>query len=197
MAQRIWSRVKRIIGSRVIDSLASGASPEQGLHAWIDECDNAYQEAKVAAATYARTLQCLEKEQEQCQRLSAEWGRRAAQGDVTTARQTLAQKSGFDDRVALLGPRIEEARSIYRRLRDDLVQLRACLDDAKRHAESRNRDHSADANRRLARGRGDGEILLAMEDAVLVGDTDVEHLVCAEDSDHSDDRSMEPRVGTC
>src|SRR5512139_876943 len=115
MAGRIWNKIRRIAKGRVLDGLDRLESPEQTLRVRVDESDDAYQEAKVAAAGFAVTIKRLEKDQEQCKRLRDEWACRAEEaargGDDAAARQALVEKNRLDERLSPLGPRIQEAQA--------------------------------------------------------------------------------------
>jgi phage shock protein A len=208
MERRIWSKVKRILRGRIIDGLERIESPEQSLRLSIDEIDDAYQRAKAAAANYAMMLKRLEKEREQCRRLSAEWEHRATQAvrqeDEPTARLALAANARLEDRLTRLAPRIEEARGTYKRLRDDLTRLRERLDDARlRQAELRGRRRAADAQLRFARnldrgfeGSGDNEAFYNMEESVLTAEaeSEIERAISEEDRGDDDDCMLKLRV---
>lgn len=131
----ILKRIANVFRSNANDALDKMEDAEKMLKQMVLDMEESINKATVAIAQAIANEKSLERKIEKSRSDSKEWEGKARQalsaGREDLARQALEKKSISDRNLADLLPTYEQARQTSNKLREQLNQLKAKLDDAK------------------------------------------------------------------
>lgn len=131
----IFKRISDIFRSNANDALDKMEDAEKMLKQMVLDMEESINKATVAIAQAIANEKSLERKIEKARSDSKDWENKARQALSANredlARQALEKKSIADRNLADLIPTYEQARESSNKLREQLNQLKAKLDDAK------------------------------------------------------------------
>ncbi len=151
----IFSRIADIFKANVNDALDRAEDPEKMLKQMVIEMEESVNKATMAVAQAIANEKSLERKIAKAQQDSAQWQQKAVQalqaGREDLARAALERKAIADRNHADLQPIYEQAKATTAKLRQQLDQLKAKLDEARsRQSTLIARSQAAKAQKQIA-----------------------------------------------
>jgi phage shock protein A len=151
----IFSRIADIFKANVNDALDRAEDPEKMLKQMVLEMEESVNKATLAVAQAIANEKSLERKIAKAQEQSRDWQQKALQalqaGREDLARAALEKKAIADRNVADLQPVFEQAKATTAKLRQQLDQLKAKLDEARsRQSTLIARSQAAKAQKQIA-----------------------------------------------
>jgi phage shock protein A len=151
----IFSRIADIFKANVNDALDRAEDPEKMLKQMVLEMEESVNKATLAVAQAIANEKSLERKIAKAQEQSRDWEQKALQalqaGREDLARAALEKKAIADRNVADLQPVFEQAKATTAKLRQQLDQLKAKLDEARsRQSTLIARSQAAKAQKQIA-----------------------------------------------
>ncbi len=130
---RLFSRLRRIVGSRINYRLDRAEDPEKMIRYMVREIEEALVEAKTETTAKIATLTMMEKERKDAQATVSRWIERAelavSKGKDELARQALNEKKNAARRLAHLDEEITQMNSIIAEMHSHVQTLQAKKDE--------------------------------------------------------------------
>lgn len=151
----IFSRIADIFKANVNDALDKAEDPEKMLKQMVLEMEESVNKATFAVAQAIANEKSLERKIAKAQEQSRDWQQKALQalqaGREDLARAALEKKALADRNAADLQPIYEQAKATTAKLRQQLDQLKAKLDEARsRQSTLIARSQAAKAQKQIA-----------------------------------------------
>lgn len=151
----IFRRIADIFKANVNDALDRAEDPEKMLKQMVLEMEESVNKATLAVAQAIANEKSLERKIAKAQEQSRDWQQKAVQalqaGREDLARAALEKKAIADRNVADLQPVFEQAKATTAKLRQQLDQLKAKLDEARsRQSTLIARSQAAKAQKQIA-----------------------------------------------
>ncbi|MBN1517632.1 phage shock protein PspA [Candidatus Sumerlaeota bacterium] len=123
----IFSRFRDIIHSNLNSMLEKAEDPEKLIRMMIQEMEDTLIEIKANCAGSIATKTKIRRQKEECEKRIALWDERAqlavGKGRDDLAREALAEKKGFREKLASLDQEEIQCESLIQQYQDDIVQL--------------------------------------------------------------------------
>lgn len=130
---KLFTRLRRIVGSRINYRLDKAEDPEKMIRYMIREIEDALIEAKSETTAKIATLTMIEKERKDAESAVARWIERAelavSKGKDELARQALNEKKSASRRLTHLDEEITQMNSIIAEMHSHVQTLQAKKDE--------------------------------------------------------------------
>ena len=130
---KLWTRLRRIVGSRISYRLDRAEDPEKMIRYMVREIEEALVEAKTETTAKIATLTMMEKERNDAENTVTRWIERAelavSKGKDELARQALNEKKSAARRLAHLEQEITQMNSIIAEMHAHVQTLQTKRDE--------------------------------------------------------------------
>jgi len=130
---KLFTRLKRIVGSRISYRLDKAEDPEKMIRYMVREIEDALVDAKTETTAKIATLTMIEKERKDAQDAVARWIERAelavSKGKDELARQALNEKKSAARRLTHLDAEITQMNAIIAEMHSHVQTLQAKKDE--------------------------------------------------------------------
>ena len=157
MAKGIFSRMADIMKANINELLSRAEDPEKMIRQMILEMEEAVNKATASVGTAVANEKRLERQHLEKQDLTESWQKKAelavTSGDDDLARRALERKAAIDTAALDMQAALDESRKTSTQLKQQLMQLKGKLDEARtRQGALIARKRAAEARKQIAQG---------------------------------------------
>ena len=157
MAKGIFSRMADIMKANINELLSRAEDPEKMIRQMILEMEEAVNKATASVGTAVANEKRLERQHVEKQDLTESWQKKAelavTSGDDDLARRALERKAAIDTAALDMQAALDESRKTSTQLKQQLMQLKGKLDEARtRQGALIARKRAAEARKQIAQG---------------------------------------------